>query len=165
MSKENNYIPAVVGMSQMAKFLYLSRSRLYQLIDAGILLPPAHLLSNKRPIYTREMVVRNIEVKTNNTGINGEIVMFYTARNSISSVNKSNRKSEVKVQNKEPKNKYQSFINDLESLGLEDISAESVQSALSDCFPDTIPDLEDDETLTAVFRYINCQNTEHKPRA
>jgi hypothetical protein len=164
MSKENNYIPAVVGMSQMAKFLYLSRSRLYQLIDAGILLPPAHLLSNKRPIYTREMVVRNIEVKTNNTGINGEIVMFYTARNTVPSVKKVNRKAEVKVQKKQSKNKYQSFINDLESLGLEDISAEAVESALSDCFSDTIPDLEDDETLIVVFRYLKCQNSEHKPR-
>ena len=164
MSKENNYIPAIIGMSQMAKLLHLSRSRLYQLIDAGILVPPAHLLSNKRPIYTREMVLRNLEVKTNNTGINGQIVMFYTARNTISSVKKVNRKSEVKVQNKVPKNKYQSFIGDLESLGLEDVSVKNVESALSDCFPDTVPDLEDDETLIAVFRYLNCQNTEHKPR-
>jgi hypothetical protein len=165
MSKENNYIPAIIGMSQMAKLLQLSRSRLYQLIDAGILLPPAHLLSNKRPIYTREMALCNLEAKTNNTGINGEIVMFYTARNSISSVKKVNRKSEIKVQNKEPKNKYQSFIDDLESLGLEDVSVKSVESALSDCFTDTVPDLEDDETLTAVFRYLKCQDSEHKPRA
>ena len=123
----NNYIPTIVGMSQMAKLLHLSRSRLYQLIDAGILVPPAHLLSNKRPIYTREMALRNLEAKHNNTGINGQIVMFYTARNVVHSVNKTIRKSEVKVQNKEPKNKYQSFIDDLESLGLEDVSAETVE--------------------------------------
>ena len=164
MYNENFNIPTVVGMSQMAKLLHLSRSRLYQLVDAGILVPPAHLLSNKRPIYTREMVLRNLEVKTNNTGINGEIIMFYTARNTVPSVNKTIRKSEVKVQNKEPKNKYQSFINDLESLGLEDVSVKNIESALSDCFPDTVPDIEDDETLTAIFRYLNCQNTEHKPR-
>ena len=160
----NNYIPTVISMSHMSKLLQLSRSRLYQLIDAGILLPPAHLLSNKRPIYTREMVVRNLEVKTNNTGINGEIVMFYTARNTTQTVKNVNKKSETKIQSTEPKNKYQSFIDDLESLGLEDVSVKSVESALSVCFPDTVPDLEDDETLTAVFRYLNCQNTEHKPR-
>ena len=164
MNNENFNIPAIISMSQMAKFLQLSRSRLYQLVDAGVLLPPAHLLSNKRPIYTREMVVRNLEVKINNTGINGQIVMFYTARATPNTLKKVNTKSEVKIQKKEPKNKYLSFINDLESLGLEDISAESVESALSDCFPDIIPDLEDDETLISVFRYLKCQNSEHKPR-
>jgi hypothetical protein len=164
MYKENFNIPAILGMSQMARFLQLSRSRLYQLIDAGILLPPAHLLSNKRPIYTREMALCNLDAKHNNTGVNGEIVMFYTARTTPNTVKKVNKKSEVKTPKKEPKNKYQSFINDLESLGLEDISAEAVESALSDCFSDTIPDLEDDETLIAVFRYLKCQNSEHKPR-
>ena len=160
----SQYIPEIIGMSQMAKILQLSRSRLYQLIDAGVLLPPAHLLSNKRPIYTRDMAMRNIEVKTNNTGINGQIVMFYTARKPVHSVVKINKKSAVKIQQKEPTNKYQSFINDLESLGLEDVSVKSVESALSECFPDTIPDLEEDETLIAVFRYFKCQNSEHKPR-
>ena len=164
MYNENFNIPAIISMSQMAKYLLLSRSRLYQLIDAGILLPPAHLLSNKRPIYTREMALRNLEAKTNNTGINGQIVMFYTARTTPNTLKKVKTKSEVKTQKKEPKNKYRSFIDDLESLGLEDVSVKSVESALSDCFPDTVSDLEDDETLTAVFRYLNCQNTEHKPR-
>ena len=97
MSKENNYIPAIIGMSQMAKLLHLSRSRLYQLIDAGILLPPAQLLSNKRPIYTKEMAMRNLEARTNNTGINGQIIMFYTARTTPNTVKKVNKKSPILV--------------------------------------------------------------------
>ena len=88
MYNENFNIPAIISMSQMARFLQLSRSRLYQLIDAGILLPPAHLLSNKRPIYTREMALRNLEVKINNTGINGTIIMFYTARTTPNTLKK-----------------------------------------------------------------------------
>ncbi len=160
MYNEKFNIPAIISMSQMAKFLQLSRSRLYQLVDAGVLLPPAHLLSNKRPIYTREIALRNLEAKTNNTGISGQIVMFYTARTTPNTLKKVNTKSEVKAQ----KNKYQSFITDLESLGLEDVSVKNIDSALSDCFPDTVPDLEDDETLIAVFRYLKCQDSEHKPR-
>ena len=110
------------------------------------------------------MALCNLEVKANNTGINGQIVMFYTARTTPNTVRKVNKKSEKKPPKKEPINKYQSFINDLESLGLEDISADAIQSALSDCFPDTVPDLEDDETLIAIFRYLKCQDSEHKPR-
>ena len=158
----NQQIPAILGMSQMAKLLHLSRSRLYQLIDAGVLVPPAHLLSNKRPIYTRDMALRNLEVKHNNTGINGQVIMFYSARKPVHSVNKTNKKSGVKAQKKGPPNQYQDFIKDLESLGLEDVSVEKVESALTDCFPDTIPDLEDDQTLIAVFRHLKSQNCEHK---
>ena len=73
-------IPEYINISTMAKLLNLSRSRFYQLVDQGVFLKPVYLLNNKRPVYSKEMAVRNLEVKNNNFGINGEVVMFYSAR-------------------------------------------------------------------------------------
>ena len=77
-------IPTYVNMSKMAKLLQLSRARLYQLIDEGVLLKPVYLISNRLPVYTREMCMCNLQVKNNNVGINGKIIMFYSPRTSSS---------------------------------------------------------------------------------
>ncbi|MCH8121218.1 MAG: hypothetical protein IIC00_16030, partial [Planctomycetes bacterium] len=39
--------------------------------EQGVLLNPVYLVANKRPVYTREMAVRNLQVKHNNVGITG----------------------------------------------------------------------------------------------
>ena len=80
MNSKYDNIPAYINMSAMAELLHLSRSRLYQLIEQGVLLNPVYLVTNKRPVYTREMVMCNLQVKHDNVGINGDIVMFYSVR-------------------------------------------------------------------------------------
>ena len=161
MNTENTYIPEVVGMSQMAKLLQLSRSRLYQLIEHGLLLNPVYLIRNKRPIYTRQMAMRNLEVKKNNVGVNGQIIMFYSPRNIIH----SEKNNVVKVKEKQPaNNQYKKLIEELADLGLEDVSATDARAAVSELFPDGTEKVSQDEILTSVFRHIKCRDTEHKPR-
>lgn len=159
----NENLPAYVNMSIMAKLLYLSRSRLYQLIDQGVLLKPVHLINNKRPVYTREMAMRNIEVKNNNIGINGEIVMFYSTRTMPNKPKRTIKKSAD--QNAVAPNKHADLIDALESLGLENVTAAKIDYAIYECFPDGTKKISEDDILTTVFRFLNCQNSEHKPRA
>ena len=156
MNTENTYIPEVVGMSQMAKLLYLSRSRLYQLIDNGVLLNPVYLITNKRPIYTMQMVMRNLEVKKNNVGVNGQVIMFYSPRNIIHSEKINAVKTEKK---KLPNNQYKELIDELAELGLGEVSVTDVGSAISELFPDGTEKVGQDEILTSVFRYIKCRDT------
>ena len=153
-------IPEYINISTMAKLLNLSRSRLYQLIDQGVLLKPVHLLNNKRPVYTREMAVRNIEVKNNNVGINGEIVMFYSARTTPNKLKKSVKKSIV--QKVITSDKHADMIDALESLGLENITASKIDSAIQKCFKNGTENISEDDILTEIFRYLKCQNHEHK---
>ncbi len=159
MNIENNNIPAVVSMSQMAKLLQLSRSRLYQLVDSDVLLPPLYLLSNKRPIYTKEMALKNMDVKFNNVGINGQIVMFYSARNVVHSVNKLNGNSESRPKKPNSNKNYKVLIEELECLGLDDITEKQIESAITEIFPDGTKNINQDEILTSVFRYIKRQNS------
>ena len=155
-------IPEYVNVSTMARLLNLSRSRLYQLMEQGILLKPAYMDNNKRPVYTREMAVRNLQVKHNNVGINGEIVMFYSARNSTVATPK---RAAVKATNQDTTiPAHTDLIDALQSLGLENISSCQIESAIHKCFPDGTGNVAEDDILTSIFRHLKRQNTEHKPR-
>jgi len=163
MNNKYDNIPEYINMSKMAELLQLSRSRLYQLIDAGVMLGPVYLL-NKRPAYTREMAVRNLQVKHDNCGINNTIVMFYSARPAMKP---PKTKRATKQQAKQPVQssiKHADHIEALESLGLEGVTANQIDSAILKCFPDGTDNVGEDEILREVFRYLNRRNTEHKER-
>ena len=161
---DDYHIPDYVSVTKMAEMLNLSRSRFYQLIDEGILLKPAYLVSNKRPVYTRKMAMRNLEVKKNNLGINGKVIIFYSSRDrNINSAPMKKNKTN-KSQEQIPESKYQDMIDALESLGLGDVSDAQISSAIDKCFPDGTENIDADEILKSVFRLIRVQNSEHKPR-
>ena len=157
-------IPAYINMSNMAKLMNLSRSRLYQLVDQGVLLKPVYLSNNKRPVYAREMVVRNLEVKHNNVGINGEIVMFYSARTSTTAKPKKIIKKSTD-QKMVSSDKHADMIDALESLGLDDINSSNIDSVIHKCFPDGTKNISENDILREVFRHMKRRNPEHKPRA
>ena len=124
-------------------------------------LKPVYLSSNKRPVYTREMAVRNIEVKNNNVGINGEVIMFYSARIPTTTKPKKTvqKSTDKKIATPE---KHTDMIDALESLGLENITSSQIDSAIQKCFPGGTENVSEDDILTELFRYLRCQNTEHK---
>ena len=156
MNSKYNNLPEYVNVSAMAELLQLSRSRLYQLIDQGIILKPVYLISNKQPVYTREMAMRNLQVKHNNVGINGQIVMFYSIRPQMKP---AKTKRTTKQQTEKPvkfSNKHTDLIEALEALGLENITAEQIDSAIVKCFPDGTENVSEDEILREVFRYMKC---------
>ena len=165
MDSINSHIPTALNISQMARLLNLSRSRFYQLLAENILLPPIYSLDTKRPFYTAQMAERNIEVKKNNVGVNGKVILFYTPKADFvqNRTRHSRRKTKAEAQ---PENaNYAELIEGLESLGMEEISATQIRSALANCFPNGTDDVGFDEMLTAVFRHLKCRNTEHKQRA
>ena len=156
MNSKYNNLPEYVNVSAMAELLQLSRSRLYQLIDQGIILKPVYLISNKQPVYTREMAVRNLRVKHNNVGINGQVVMFYSTRPTMKP---AKAKRTTKQQTEKPvksTSKHTDLIEALESLGLENITACQIDSAILKCFPDGTENTSEDEILCAVFRRMKC---------
>jgi hypothetical protein len=109
------------------------------------------------------MVMRNIEVKNSNVGINNEVVMFYSARSAPTKPKKTvNKSTNEKIVSPA---KHVDLIDALESLGLEKITSSKIDSAIHKCFPDGTGNISDDDILTEVFRLLKCRNSEHKPRA
>ena len=158
ISDNNQFIPAVLSITSMAKLLHISRSRFYQLINQGILLPPVYSLKSKRPFYTQELAQRNLEVKRSNVGINGEICLFYCNRNIISPAKKEtfNKKSK-KIDN--PEIDYSELKEGLKTLGLIEVKSSQIQSAISECFPDGTENTEDGEVLRTIFLSIKRRNS------
>jgi len=155
-TSNNQNIPEVVSINQMTRLLNISRSRLYGLMNEGILLYPVYSLS-KRPFFTREMAERNLEAKKNNRGINGRVVVFYSARST--SVNKVHKGDHDKKQKPATNKRYEQMIKSLESLGLKDITDPQIGSAIGQCFPDGTQNVDEDEVLTSVFRHLKAQNS------
>ena len=161
---EDQNIPTVLSVSQMAQLLSLSRSRFYQLVAENILLPPIYTLDSKRPFYTEEMARRNLEVRRSNVGVNGQIIIFYAGRNKTQ--NPPPRKMTVKEKpsKQSPPGRHNDLIDALTGLGLENITGSLVEAALQECFPDRVEEVGPDEILRTIFRYLKRRNNEHKPR-
>jgi hypothetical protein len=157
-------IPDMVNMTTMARLLNLSRSRLYQLMEQDILLKPAYLLSNRKPVFTRDMALRNLQVKANNCGVNNQILLFYSVRN------KTRKESTPKVRTSQPRkvaspSKYEALLDELTSLGIDDLTVEQVEKAVSNCFPEGSDNIDPDTLLKTLFCHLKRQNTEHNQGA
>lgn len=161
-------IPEFVDCSKMAKLMGLCRSRLYQLIHAGIILHPVYLVANKRPVFTREMAMRNLKVKEQNVGINGQVIMFYSFRRIVSPAPKPKSEPRNERRQKAPvfpqKGRHKDLIEALTALGIEGLNEGQIDSAIHHCFPDGTDAVGEDDILRAVFRYLKRQNPEHNQR-
>ena len=164
MNSKYDNIPAYINMSAMSELLQLSRSRLYQLIEQGVLLNPVYLVTNKRPVYTREMAVRNLQVKHDNVGITGQVVMFYSVRPTMKPAKTRRTTKQPTEQPVVSPNKHTDLIEALKALGLENITASQIDSAILKCFPDGTENVSEDEILREVFRHLKCRDSEHKQR-
>ena len=158
---DNNSLPQAISVSQMAKRLQISRSRLYQLLDEGFFLPPIYDLTTKRPFYSAEMIERNLQAKSQNVGINGKVILFYSLRKNIPAKSKRTLSDVEMMSNSCPV--PVELMESLKALGLENLTDQQVNSALKTCYPNGV-DQEEDEVLRKVFRHLKCQNTEHKHR-
>ena len=160
MNTNTQNIPDVVNMTTMARLLNLSRSRLYQLTSNNILLMPAYLISTRKPVYTRDMVLRNLHVKMNNCGVNGQPILFYTTRDV------SHKKRTPNVRTTQPRkdvspSKYESLLDELTCLGIEDLKVEQVEKAVSNCYPEGSDNADPDTLLKTVFCHLKRQNSSH----
>jgi predicted DNA-binding transcriptional regulator AlpA len=165
MLNHNNHIPEYVSMTQMAQILNLSRSRFYQLVDDNFFLKPLHLTSNRRPVYSREMVLENISFRKNNFGANKKIVVFYSSRNpSVVTTRKKRTKKNNPIEDVSTNGKHSELIDTLEGLGLGNVTVSQIESALKECFPEGTKDIDESEILRAVYKYVKRQNCEHKHR-
>jgi len=155
LTMEEKSIPEIVSINQMCSLMGISRSRYYQILEEGLIHPPIYS-DSKRPYFTREMALRNLEVKKNNIGVNGRICIFYNSnRSSISSAkNKTAKKG-----NKKKTTNNSDLIEGLSCLGLVDIKSSQVEDALKKLFPNGTDNIEEGEILRQVFCLIKEQNS------
>src|ERR1700722_15140195 len=67
---------SVVTVTEMAELCRLSRSRFYDLIEAGVFPKPVLHPSSNRPMYDRDMQEKCLEIRGTGIGANGLPVLF-----------------------------------------------------------------------------------------
>ncbi len=157
MKNGHNAIPEIVSINQLCSLMSISRSRYYQILSEGLILPPIHSPNSKRPYFTREMAIRNLEVKKNNIGVNKKICIFYNCKSSPAFSPKNNSKK--KGQKKKTTAKHTDLIDGLTCLGLSNVKPSQIQVAIEKCFPDGTDNIDEGEVLRAVFCQIKAQNS------
>lgn len=143
---------AAVSVSQMSRDVGLSRARFYQLLGEGVFPQPSYDPDTKRPYYCEEGQAQCLEVKRRNVGVNGKVVIFYASR---SAQPKQSPKPKAKPK---PTNQHADLIDSLACLGVS-ATAQQVQAAVAECFPDGIQKLESGEVVRAVFLHLKRQES------
>ena len=142
-----------VSVAEMARIIWLSRARFYQLVAEGILPSPIYNVATRRPFFNQEMQAICLEVRRRNCGVNGKPILFYSCQQA-----KPAKRSKA-----EPKQKiqYADLLDGLRSLGLE-VTVREIKPVINELFPAGIQNLDSGEVIRSVFLRIKRQNSTAK---
>lgn len=146
--------PSVVSLSAMAALCKLSRSRFYQLVDEGIMPPPAYDLHTRRPLYPQELQSVCLQVRSSNIGINGRYILFYgdTQVSASTLPRRASRRSSA------TNGSFAALKEGLTALGLASLTDAKIKNAVKTTYPSGTTGVDEGEVLRAIFRVLRRQN-------
>src|SRR5262245_51782632 len=136
---------SVVTVSEMAELCHLSRSRFYDLIEAGVFPKPIQHPSSKRPMYDRGLMEKCLEIKETGIGANGLPVLFNRMPR------KAPRPQRRKPQEKKPD--HAELLDAMKGLGLT-TTPQAVAEALAAVFPTGVDGHEQGDVIRRVFLHL-----------
>jgi hypothetical protein len=129
----------------MADLCQLSRSRFYDLIEAGVFPKPVLHPSNKRPMYDRDMQEKCLEIRETGIGANGVPVLFN--RKPKKGLPPQRRKTEEK------KPDHADLLEALKGLGLT-TTPQAVHEAVAALFPNGLAGIDQGDVVRKVFLHL-----------
>jgi hypothetical protein len=154
------FVPkSVVSVSDMARLLGFSRSRLYQLIEEGVFPMPVYDVVTCRPFFDEDMQAVCMEVRRRNCGLNGRPVLFYAQRRPLAVSTKPIRKTTTK---KPDPSRHADLLDGLRALGLASVKAGKVDAAVKQLFPRGTHNRDAGEVIRAVFLHVKRQDSSDK---
>ena len=140
---------AVVSVQRMAELCLLSRSRFYDLVDAGVFPTPVQHPSSKRPMYDRQLQTRVLAIRRTGIGANGQPVLFNRKpKKSVPTKPKAERP--VKT---EPDPMIESLVDSLRSLGLTP-APQQVMEAVKVLYPTGIIGVDQGDLIRKTFLFL-----------
>jgi hypothetical protein len=136
-----------VTVSEMAEKCQLSRSRFYDLIEAGVFPKPVRHPSSKRPMYDPSLQEKCLEIRETGIGANGLPVLFNR---------KPKRSGRAKMQRQpavvsEPD--HADLLDALKELGLT-TTAQAVNEAVAALYPTGIAGIDQGDVIRKVFLHL-----------
>jgi hypothetical protein len=142
MSEVPSSAKSFVTVSEMAERCQFSRSRFYDLLDAGVFPTPIRHPSTKRPMYDGRLQEKCLEIKATGIGANGEPVLFNRKPR------QGARPQPRRLQDKQPD--HAEVVDALKGLGLV-ATPQAVREALASLFPNGYVGLDQGEVIRKVF--------------
>ena len=139
---------SVVTVSEMADLCQLSRSRFYDLIEAGVFPKPVKHPSSKRPMYDRDMQEKCLEIRETGIGANGVPVLFN--RKPKKGLPLPRRKAEEK------KPDHADLLDALKGLGLT-TTAQVVNEAVAALYPNGLTGIDQGDVVRKVFLHLQAK--------
>ncbi len=152
---------AAISIKEMAAAVGLSRQRFMQLAKAGVFPAPLKDGTTGRPYFTDEMQVACLEVRRRNCGVNGKIVMFYSrgADRAAISRPRSGKQTSPKPRVRQV---HADIIAGLHGLGLVMATADHVETAVAELFPQGTAEADAGQVIRAVFLHLRGKNSAEK---
>jgi predicted DNA-binding transcriptional regulator AlpA len=156
MREQSVQTRAVVTVSEMARMVGLSRSRFYQLVEAGVF-PQRRLHARVANLDVEELQQVCLDVRRRNCGVNNQPVLFYARGHRLTPQAKPTRSAKPKPKPSKV-NDHADLIDGLAALGLPTTTGE-VEAAMTALYPTGINGTDRGEVLRAVFLFMKRQNT------
>lgn len=147
---------AAISVSEMAAMCGLSRSRFYDLIEAGLFPKPVQDAPMKRPVYVRDLIDKCLEIRRTGVGMDGKIVVFNRMRTQRAAQRKplSRPPQAVLISQDSPN---AGLIAGLKSLGLSDVTESQIGPIVRELFPNGRDGHDLGEVIRAVFLRLKKQ--------
>jgi hypothetical protein len=140
---------SVVTVSEMADLCQLSRSRFYDLIEAGVFPKPVLHPSSKRPMYDRDMQEKCLEIRETGIGANGQPVLF----------NRKPKKGSLLLPRRkagEKKPDHADLLDALKGLGLT-TTPQAVHEAVAALYPNGVTGIDQGDLVRKVFLHLQAK--------
>ena len=141
----------IVSISEICQMLQLSRSRFYQLLEAGFFPKPKYDDRSKRPYYDIDLQQKILECRNSGIGVDGSFMLFYSPRKKENTNSKKVGRNQTKLNSP-----YADISETLKQMGLE-VSVKQVQQGLSEIYPDGTDGVEQGVVIRELFRYLKSK--------
>lgn len=150
MAAHDPSVKAAVSVSEMAEMCEISRSRWYELVDAGVFPAPVTILPIKRPVYDRALIEKCLQIKQTGIGLSGSPVVFNRKRK-WAWPTKHKTKPVAKAQRPDPL--MEPIFEAVKSLGL-NTTLQAVTDAVATLFPTGIADQDQGDVIRKSFLHL-----------
>lgn len=147
----NQQVPSVVTITQMAEMIDLSRSRLYSLIESGVVPKPVMIESTKRPVYVQALITQILEIKRTGVGADGTLVTFNRKRKRRAAVRATRKKAIVASDSN-----LTEIVAGLNSLGL-NVTEPQIAALVPEHFPN-VADADAGQVIRRLFLALKHQD-------
>ncbi len=128
---QTNNKQAVYSISATCRLLKLSRGQFYLLQKAGIFPPSLKDNRTGRSYFNEELKNACIEIKTTGIGYNNQQHLFYEPRKEVGKPRRKRNNGN---------HKYSDVIEMLKQMGIPNVTAKEIDSALPKIYSDDVPE-------------------------